>query len=88
MIADEGTEAEPTTLWTDGPRCFQKVESTGLGVMQTGAPWSANANEILAEWPGGAVKSALEAGTSGFKIDINSMTKIVMSRTVMTFEEA
>ena len=53
MIADEGTEAEPTTLWTDGPRCFQKVDSTGLGVMQTGAPWSENANEILAEWPGG-----------------------------------
>ena len=55
MIADEKTAAEPTvtTLWTDGPRCFQKVDSTGLGVMRTGAPWSENANEILAEWPGG-----------------------------------
>ena len=88
MIADEGTAAQPTTLWTDGPRCFQKVDSTGLGVMRTGAPWSENANEILAEWAGGAVKSAIEAGTYGFKIEINSMTKIVLSRKVMTFEEA
>ena len=34
------------------------------------------------------MKSAIETGTYGFKIDINSMTKIVMSRKVMAFEEA